>query len=84
MRLLLVGLVIALYLAGVAYGVWDFYHPYRGYTGRVMVEIPSGMGGPAIANLLVTQGVLAHKWPFLARYWIGRHRRRRASADRRP
>ena len=69
-------IVVTLCLAGAAWGAWDLYQPYRGYADRVMLEIPSGTGPSAIADLLVSRGVLAHRWPFLARYWIGRTRHR--------
>jgi UPF0755 protein len=76
MKRKLAATVVGLCLAGAAWGVWDFYQPYRGFAGREMVEIPPSTGAPAIADLLVARGVLAHRWPFLARYWMGRHRRR--------
>jgi UPF0755 protein len=76
MKRKLAAMVAALCLAGAAWVMWDFYQPYRGFAGREMVEIPSGTGAPAIADLLVSRGVLAHRWPFLARYWMGRNRRR--------
>jgi len=72
----LAAMVVALGLTGAAWGVWDLYQPYRGFGGREMLEIAPGTGAPAIADLLVSRGVLAHKWPFLARYWIGRSRHR--------
>jgi UPF0755 protein len=79
MKRKLAAMVAALCLAGAAWGVWDLYHPYQGFAGRAMLEIPPGMSPPAIADLLVSRGVLAHKLPFLARYWIGRtHHRLRA------
>jgi UPF0755 protein len=69
-------IVIVLSLAGVAWGAWDLYQPYRGYADREMVEIAPGTGAPAIVDLLVSRGVLAHRGPFLARYWIGHTRHR--------
>ena len=69
-------MAVGLCLAGVVWGLWDLYRPFAGFGSRTMVEIPPGMGTPAIADLLVAQGVLAHKWPFLARYGIGRTRHR--------
>lgn len=69
-------IVVALCLAAAVWGAWDFYQPYRGFTDRVMLEIPPGTSAPAIADLLLSRGVLAHRWPFLVRYWIGRTRRR--------
>ena len=76
MKLKLAMIVVALCLAGAAWGVWDFYRPYRGFADRIMLEIPPGTGAPAIADLLLSRGVLAHRWPFLARYWMGRNHRR--------
>jgi UPF0755 protein len=77
MKRILAAVVVALCLAGAAWwGVRDFYRPYRGFTGREMLEIPPGMGAPAIADLLVSHGVLSHRWPFLACYWMGRKRHR--------
>ena len=76
MKRKLAAIVVALCLAGAAWGAWDLYRPYRGFAGREMLEIPPGTGAPAIADLLVSRGVLAHRWPFLARYWIGRTRHR--------
>jgi UPF0755 protein len=72
MRRKLVLLVMALCLVGAGWTAWDLYRPYRGFADREIVEIEPGTGAPAIAGLLVTHGVLAHRWPFLARYWIGR------------
>jgi UPF0755 protein len=69
-------IVVTLCLAGAVWGAWGFYQPYRGFADRVMLEIPPGTGAPAIADLLVSRGVLAHRWPFLARYWMGRTRYR--------
>ena len=69
-------ILAALGLTVVAWGMGDFYRPYLGFSAPVMLEIPPGTSAPAIANLLVARGVLAHRWPFLARYWMGRHHRR--------
>jgi len=76
MKRKLAAMFVVLCLAGAAWGVWDLYRPYRGFAGREMLEIPPGMGAPAIAGLLVDRGVLAHRWPFLPRYWMGRYHRR--------
>ncbi len=72
----LAAIVVALCLAGGAWVLRDLYRPYRGFQDRAMVEIPSGTGATAIADLLVSRGVLAHRWPFLLRYWVARPRRR--------
>jgi UPF0755 protein len=69
-------MVVALCLGGAGWMVWDLYRPFPGFAGREMLEIAPGTGAPAIADLLVARGVLAHKWPFLARYGIGRTRHR--------
>jgi UPF0755 protein len=69
-------LIVVLCLALAAWGTWDLYRPYRGFAGSEMLEIAPGMGATAIADLLVSRGVLAHRWPFLARSLLGRNRRR--------
>jgi len=76
MKRKLAAMIVALCLAGAAWGAWDLYRPYRGFAEPVMLEIPPGTGASAVADLLVAHGVLARRWPFLARYWIGRTRRR--------
>jgi len=65
-------LLLLLALAGAAWVAWDLYRPHRGFAGSVMLEIAPGTGAPAIADLLVARGVIAHKFPFLVRYRIGR------------
>jgi UPF0755 protein len=72
----LAAILVLLCLGGAGWVAWDLYQPYRGFAGPVMLEIAPGTGAPDIADLLVARGVLAHKWPFLARYWIARTRRR--------
>jgi UPF0755 protein len=74
MKRKLAAMVVLLCLAGAAWGAWDLYQPYRAFADREMLEIAPGMGAPAIVDLLVSRGVLAHRWPFLVRYWIGRTR----------
>jgi UPF0755 protein len=77
MKRKIAAMVVTLCLVvGAAWGAWDLYHPYRGFAGNEMLEIAPGTSAPAIADLLVSRGVLHHKWPFLARYWIGRARHR--------
>jgi len=72
-------MVVVLCLAGAAWGAWDFFQPYSGYEAPVVLEIPSGTGAPEVADLLVSRGVLAHRLPFIFRYWIGRtHHRLKA------
>ncbi len=69
-------IIVALCLAGVGWGAWDLYQPYKGYGEPEFVEIASGTGASDIADLLVSRGALAHRWPFLVRYWIFRSRHR--------
>ena len=76
MKRRLSAIVLGMCLAVAAGGVWDLYRPYRAFTGSVTVEIPLGTGVRGVADLLVARGVLAHKWPFLGLYEIGRARHR--------
>jgi len=76
MKYKLAAMVVALCLAGAVWGLWDLYRPFPRFAGREMVEIAPGSSAPAIADLLVARGVLAHKGPFLVRYWIGHTRHR--------
>lgn len=61
-------------LVGVGVFAWELYRPYRGYSRNQLLTIEPGMRAPAVARLLVDRGVLAHRWPFLVRYWLGRAR----------
>ena len=72
MKRKLAAVVALLCLAGAAWITRDLYRPYRGFANSVMVEIEPGTGASAIADLLVSRGVLRHKLPFLLRYEIGR------------
>jgi UPF0755 protein len=72
MKRILAAVAVVLGLVGAAWVVYDLYHPYQGFTGSLIVEIEPGSDAPTIADLLVAQGVLAHRIPFLARYWIRR------------
>jgi len=56
-------------------GAWfakELYTPYRGYQGRLVLVVPPGAHALRVADLLVQSGVLAHRFPFLFRYWVGR------------
>ncbi|MBZ5542071.1 MAG: endolytic transglycosylase MltG [Acidobacteriia bacterium] len=76
-RLALVIVLIA--LGGMAWISWDLYRPYRAYSGDQFVLIEPGTNALGAANLLVERGVLAHRWPLLFRYWLGRaHHRLKA------
>jgi len=60
---------------GLAVAAWvgrDLYYPYRAFPGSTIVLIEPGTDARSIANLLVGQGVLAQRIPFLVRYWLGR------------
>lgn len=81
MKLKLLFILVLFGLAGAGWGAWDLYQPYRGYGDPEFVEIAPGTGAPAIVDLLVSRGVLAHRWPFLMRYWITRsHHRLKAGS----
>jgi UPF0755 protein len=68
--------IILIFLGGVAWVVRDLYRPFRGYGGDQFVLIEPGTNALGAASLLVERGVLAHRWPFLFRYWLGRPRHR--------
>jgi UPF0755 protein len=70
----LVALAAVLALASLVWLGREFYRPYRGYSGSVLLEIEPGSRAPAVARLLVERGVLAQRLPFLLRYWLGRPR----------
>jgi UPF0755 protein len=53
----------------------DLYRPYRGYSGNLVLTIQPGSRATTVADFLVTHGVLAHRLPFLLRYWLARPRR---------
>ncbi len=74
MKKRLAALSAALALLGVV-AVWrELYRPFRRYSGSLMVVIRPGTQAPQVASLLVARGVLARRWPFLLRYWLGRPR----------
>ena len=60
---------------GLAWITLQLYRPYRGYSGNLLLEIEPGSRATAVADLLVARGVLAHRLPFLFRYWLGRPHR---------
>jgi UPF0755 protein len=72
----LAALVVAIGLGAAVWAGWDLYRPYRGFSAPVMLEIPPRTGALAITKLLVSRGVLRHRWAFLARYSVGRARHR--------
>ena len=68
-------LAIVVIVAGLAAVGVEVLRPYRGYSGQVIVDIPPGMQAPEVASRLVAKGILAHRWPFLFIYGLGRWRR---------
>jgi UPF0755 protein len=81
MKRILAAVAVGLGLLAAGWAVYDLYHPYQGFTGSVIVEIEPGSDAPSIADLLAARGVLAHRFPFLARYWIRRKRNRLKAGD---
>lgn len=79
----LAALAVVLALAALATLVLmgrELYEPYRSYSQNQLLVVEPGMRTRAVARLLVDRGVLAHPWPFLVWYWIGRRRHRRLQA----
>lgn len=72
-RLLVVFGVAILLLLGWA--ARELYRPHRGYDGNLIVVLEPGTRSTQAAGVLVERGVLANRWPFLLRYWLGRPRR---------
>lgn len=72
MRKRLLALAALLALAGIGALARESSRPHRGYSGNLIIEIKAGTRAPDVARLLVERGVLAHRLPFLARYWLGR------------
>lgn len=68
--------VAFLALAGLIWIFTDLYCPYRGFAGNLVLSIQPGTQAPALARLLVSRGVLAHRLPFLVLYGLGRPRHR--------
>jgi peptidoglycan lytic transglycosylase G len=66
--------VAATILVTLAIVAADLHRPYRGYSGTLEIEIAPGMSAPEVTKLLAERGVLAHRWPFLVRYALGRPR----------
>ena len=72
MRKRLLMAIAALVLVGLAWTGRELYCPYRGYTGNLILLLEPGTQASQVATLLVDRGVLAHRWPFLFRYGLGR------------
>lgn len=72
MKKWILALVVLAFIAGLVVGGIDILRPYRGYARQAIVDIPPGTQAPDVATLLVEKGVLAHRWPFLLIYGVGR------------
>jgi len=70
----LFALAVLVIIAGLAVIGAEVLRPYRGYSGQIIVEIPPGTRAPEVASRLAAKGVLAHRWPFLLIYGLGRWR----------
>jgi UPF0755 protein len=68
--------VLLAVLALVALGwTWrELYRPYRSYSGHLIYLLEPGTRASQATTMLVERGVLARRWPFLLRYWLGRPR----------
>lgn len=64
--------VAALGLVGLFAVLRELYRPYQGYSGSRRVVVEPGTRALAVAELLVANGVLPHRLPFLFRYWLSR------------
>ena len=64
----LLRIAIVLVIAGVAFGAWlyrDLHAPVAHAKASDYIEIPRGSTPEGIADKLVAEGVLRHKWPLL-------------------
>jgi len=71
---------LILVIGGAAFAARELYQPYRGYSESLILEVQPGTGARALSEMLVERGVLAYRFPFLARYALGRLRRQRFKA----
>jgi len=55
--------VLLLFLAA-GYAILRLHQPYRGFSGAVFVEFPSGTSGGTIASMLANAGVIRSRWDF--------------------
>jgi len=76
-RVWAIALLMATLAAAGAFMVWrDLYRPFRGYQGNAILVIAPGTHAWDVASIFTSRGILAHRWPFLFRYWLGRSRHR--------
>ncbi len=80
MKKWLLALVMILALGGAALLYRELERPYRGYRESPIIEIEPGTPAPQVAEVFVSQGVLAHRVPFLLLYAGGRLRHRSVKA----
>jgi UPF0755 protein len=71
-RLAVLLAVLALVVLGWTWR--ELYRPYRGYSGHLIFLLEPGTHAFEAATMLAERGVLARRWPFLLRYWLGRPR----------
>ncbi|MGH9326748.1 MAG: endolytic transglycosylase MltG [Terriglobia bacterium] len=72
MKKWLVAIPVIIVLAAAGWLAKELYLPYRGYQGQMILTIPRGARAPEVADQLLRKGVIAHRLPFLLRYWLGR------------
>jgi UPF0755 protein len=80
MKRLVLPLLVVLVFALVLIVHSSLSHPYHGYSGGVFVTIPSGTRGSKVSELLVNNGVIAHRWTFDLLRLLGRPRRQSLKA----
>jgi UPF0755 protein len=70
----LLALVVLLALVGLGLVGRELIQPAPAAARSQIVVIEPRMQAPAVARLFVERGILAHRYPFLLRYWLGRGR----------
>jgi UPF0755 protein len=76
----LLAAILLLAGGGAAFLAFQTFHPYRGYSGSVIVTIPPGSSALSAAGVLRAHGVLNSRAPFLMLYAFGRLRHRTLKA----
>lgn len=76
----LLAAILLLALGGAAFLTFQTFHIYRGYSGSVILDIPSGSNAASTARILAARGVLRSRAPFLALYALGKFRHRTLKA----
>lgn len=75
MKKWIAAVIIIAVLAAAGWLAKELYVPYQGYQGRVILNVRPGARAPAVAAELARHGIIAHRLPFLFRYWLGRRHR---------